>query len=172
MVWWHRATSHYLNICWARSTTPQSVMRPRRFRDEEKHPIITMVKIIPTWRFFFSIMLYWPWTDLVAMQHSQIDLDHRPILPQGPVGAGVQAYAFSHLLGDVITLGIAQITWSDLSTHVPAAEWCRTVLHATAVKQHVGDTRHCVPLQTQVLEPLVSELNADTLSDILCCNIV
>ena len=63
MVWWHRATSHYLNICWARSTTPQSVMRPRRFRDEEKHPIITMVKIIPTWRFFFNnalLALDWP----------------------------------------------------------------------------------------------------------------
>ena len=91
------------------------------------------------------------------MQHSQIDLDQGLVLPQRRGGAGVKAHALSHLQSDVVALGITQITWSDLSTHVPAAEGCRTVLHATAVKQHVGDTRNCIPLQTQVLEPLVSE---------------
>jgi hypothetical protein len=51
-------------------------------------------------------------------------------------------------------MSVTEVPAADLGAHVPAVEGGRCELEAPTVKQHVGDSRECVPAQVQLLEPL------------------
>lgn len=60
----------------------------------------------------------------------------------------------SHLQ-DVVALRVAEVAHSDLGAHVPAIERARGELQPSHLQQHAGHCRQCVPLQLQLLKPLV-----------------
>lgn len=77
------------------------------------------------------------------------DPTQRPTPPAGPARR-------SWYLQDVVTLDVAEVPDPDLRAHVPAIEGAPWELKAAHLKQHVGHGWQGVPLQLQLLEPLVS----------------
>lgn len=61
----------------------------------------------------------------------------------------------AHYLQNVVAWAVAEVPHANLRAHVPAAEWAAGELQATDFQQHVGDSGQTVPLQVQVLEPLI-----------------
>lgn len=61
----------------------------------------------------------------------------------------------THYLQNVVAWAVAEVPHANLCAHVPATEGAASELQASNLQQHVGDRRKAVPLQVQVLEPLV-----------------
>lgn len=70
-------------------------------------------------------------------------------------GARPWIFGTTRYLQNVVARAVAEVPHADLRAHVPAAEGAAGELQATDLQQHVGDRREAVPLQVQVLEPLV-----------------
>ncbi len=64
-------------------------------------------------------------------------------------------FGTKHYLQNVVARAVAEVPHADFSAHVPATEGAACELQAADLQQHVGDRREAVPLQVQVLEPLI-----------------
>jgi len=59
-------------------------------------------------------------------------------------------------LQDIVPLYITEVSHSNLCSHVPAVERTRSKFQTSHLKEHVGNSRQSIPLQIQLLKPLIS----------------
>lgn len=64
-------------------------------------------------------------------------------------------FGTTHYLQNVVAWGVAEVPHANLCAHVPATEGAASELQAANLQQHVGDRWEAIPLQVQVLEPLI-----------------
>src|SRR6204780_1066794 len=87
------------------------------------------------------------------VQDREVELGYRPVPPPPPARVRGQAQLPGYLRKLVVAAGVAEVTGTDLSAHVPAVERRGRVPHAADVQVHVADHRHGVPAQAEVSEP-------------------
>jgi len=91
-------------------------------------------------------------------QHRLIELNERMVAPQIARLAGIEAKLFGNDRQLVVARHIAKIAGTNFRAHVPTVEWRAGVNFRTSRKDHVGNRRHRVPLETQLAKPLVTRM--------------